>query len=190
LVDQFPDQYFFSTYRALRQPRLNALMQEIRAHPRRTFYERRDGAEALKMELSRGASWLLLVADQHAGSRGLWLPFFGRDCSCSASPAVFALRYHRPLITAICFRTGLGRWRIEIGEWIPERLDGRRRGIEDLTRDINAAFESAIRQDPANWFWVHRRWKPPSPYQEERLQRTNDPSDPTPSGGRISPKPA
>ena len=26
-------------------------------------------------------------------------------------------------------------------------------------RDVNAAFEVAIRRDPANWFWVHNRWK-------------------------------
>jgi KDO2-lipid IV(A) lauroyltransferase len=172
LVDQFPDQSYFSTYRALRQPRLNALMQAMRAHPRRTFYERRDGAEALKQELARGDSWLLLVADQHAGARGLWLPFLGRDCSCSASPAVFALRYDRPLITAICTRTGAARWRIDVGEWIPERSLGRRRGVEDLTRDVNSAFEVAVRLDPANWFWVHRRWKPASPYQQERQART------------------
>jgi lauroyl/myristoyl acyltransferase len=24
---------------------------------------------------------------------------------------------------------------------------------------VNRAFESAIRRDPANWFWVHNRWK-------------------------------
>ena len=26
-------------------------------------------------------------------------------------------------------------------------------------RDVNRAFETAVRRDPANWFWVHRRWK-------------------------------
>jgi len=25
--------------------------------------------------------------------------------------------------------------------------------------DVNRAFEAAVRCDPANWFWVHRRWK-------------------------------
>jgi lauroyl/myristoyl acyltransferase len=30
-------------------------------------------------------------------------------------------------------------------------------------RDVNREFEQAIRRDPANWFWVHRRWKPPEP---------------------------
>ena len=26
-------------------------------------------------------------------------------------------------------------------------------------RDVNRSFEAAVRRDPANWFWVHRRWK-------------------------------
>ena len=26
--------------------------------------------------------------------------------------------------------------------------------------DVNRAFEVAVRRDPANWFWVHKRWKP------------------------------
>jgi lauroyl/myristoyl acyltransferase len=28
-------------------------------------------------------------------------------------------------------------------------------------RDVNSAFEKAVRRDPANWFWVHNRWKLP-----------------------------
>ena len=25
--------------------------------------------------------------------------------------------------------------------------------------EVNRAFEIAVRRDPANWFWVHKRWK-------------------------------
>src|SRR5439155_792448 len=34
------------------------------------------------------------------------------------------------------------------------------RTAESIMLDINHAFEAAIRRDPANWFWVHKRWKP------------------------------
>ena len=27
-------------------------------------------------------------------------------------------------------------------------------------RDVIRALETAVRRDPANWFWVHSRWKP------------------------------
>lgn len=166
-----PDLDIISTYRALRQPIFNDLMQGFRTRFGVRFYERREGSEALKQELDGGKSWLVLLADQHAGPKGAWLPFLGRPCSCSISPALFALRYKRPLFTAICYQLGPTRWRIEVGEEIPVRSNGRRRTVEAVTRDLNAAYEAAIRRDPANWFWVHRRWKAASEFQHEGNMR-------------------
>ena len=65
-----------------------------------------------------------------------------------------------PLHTAICYRIGLAQWRIEVGDEIPTRENGQPRSSEDIMRDVNRALETAVRRDPANWFWVHNRWKP------------------------------
>ena len=65
--------------------------------------------------------------------------------------------------TAICYRTGLAKWRIEVGDEIPTRENGVPVPLEEIMRDVNRAFEVAVRRDPANWFWVHRRWKPVEP---------------------------
>src|SRR5208337_5022082 len=100
-----------------------------------------------------------LLSDQAAGVNGLRLPFLGHDCSTSPAPAVFALRYHCMLITGFCFRVGLARWRIEAGDEIPTYSQGKPRTTEAIMRDINRDFEAAVRRDPANWFWVHNRWK-------------------------------
>jgi lauroyl/myristoyl acyltransferase len=149
-----------TTYRALRQPGLNRLMQELRERSGCRFFERRSEAAALKAAMSDTGLLLGLLADQHAGDRGLPLPFFGRECSTSAAPAVFALRYDCPLHTSICYRIGLARWRIEVGDEIPTRENGQPRTVQAIMADVNAAFEAAVRRDPANWFWVHKRWKP------------------------------
>ena len=154
-----PGYQFVTTYRALRQPALNRLMQSLREKSGCLFFERRTEAGALKTALKGGGVVVGLLADQHAGDKGLRLPFFGHDCSISAAPAVLALRYRCPLFTAVCYRTGLGRWRVEVGDEIPTRENGEPRPVEDLMREVNRAFEAAIRRDPANWFWVHRRWK-------------------------------
>ena len=149
-----------TTYRALRQPGLNRLMQRMREQANCLFFERRTDAEALKTAMTTPGIMLGLLVDQHAGSGGVRVPFFGKECSTSASAAVFALRYDCPLHTGICYRTGLARWRIEGGDEIPTRINGQARSIRDITLDINRAFEAAVRRDPANWFWVHNRWKP------------------------------
>jgi lauroyl/myristoyl acyltransferase len=148
-----------TTYRGLRQPALNRLMQSIRERATCRFFERRTEAAALKACMTGTGLLLGLLSDQHAGANGLRLPFLGHECSTSAAPAVFALRYDCPLHTAICYRTGLARWVIEVGDEIPTREHGAPRSTAAIMRDVNRAFETAVRRDPANWFWVHRRWK-------------------------------
>lgn len=156
-----PGLQYATTYRALRQPALNRLMQDLRERSGCLYFERRTEANALKEAMSHQRLMIGFLADQNAGDRGLSVPFFGRDCSTSTAPAVFALRYDCPIHTAVCYRRALGRWRIEVGPEIPTHDDGQPRPVETITRDISAAFEAAVRRDPANWFWVHRRWKRP-----------------------------
>lgn len=148
-----------TTYRALRQPSLNRLLLALRAHSGCLFFERRTDADALKAALSDRPLLLGLSADQHAGRGGVVLPFLGHDCSTTAAPAILALRYGCPLHTGICYRVGLGRWCIEPSEEIPTYEGGTPRSIAAITLDINRALEAAVRRDPANWFWVHDRWK-------------------------------
>jgi KDO2-lipid IV(A) lauroyltransferase len=144
-------------------------MQSLRERSGCRFFERRTDAAALKAAMCDTGLLLGLLTDQHAGDGGLRLPFLNHGCSTSAAPAIFALRYHCPLHTAICYRTGLAQWRIEAGDEISTRENGRPRSGEDIMRDVNRAFEAAVRRDPANWFWVHNRWK--STRQEPKVQR-------------------
>jgi Kdo2-lipid IVA lauroyltransferase/acyltransferase len=164
-----------TTYRALPQPRLNALLASLRRQSGCAVFERRADYDEFFKILRQPGLMVGLLSDQHAGS-GVWLPFFGRECSTITAPAVIAERYRMPLHTAICFRVGLARWRIEVGEEIPTLQDGQRRPVADIMADVNRAFEAAIRRDPANWFWVHRRWKPkPAPRARLAVPATSGP---------------
>lgn len=160
-----------STYRGLRQPGLNRLLLSLRQRSGCLFFERRADARALRSAMSGSGLLLGLLADQHAGAGGLRLPFLGRECSSSAAPAVLALRYGCPLHPAICYRTGPARWRIEIGDRIATDEHGQPRSKEDITRDVNRALEAAVRRDPANWFWVHDRWKPSARFDRPSARR-------------------
>ncbi|HEY4415038.1 MAG TPA: hypothetical protein VGO57_05035 [Verrucomicrobiae bacterium] len=146
-----------ATYRALKQPGLNRLLVELRLRSGCLFFERRTDSTALKAAMNSTGLLLGLLADQSA--RGLRIPFLGHDCNTSTAPAVFALRYQCPMYSAICYRVGLARWRVEVGEEIPTHENGESRSIEAIMRDVNLVLEKAVRRDPANWFWVHRRWK-------------------------------
>jgi len=172
-----------TTYRGLHQPSLNRLLQSLRERSGCLFFERRFEASALKAFMNQPGVMLGLLIDQSGGAlRG---PFLGHECSTTAAPAIFALRYHCALITGICYRVGLARWRIEAGAEIPTHENGRPRSTAAIMGDVNRAFEAAVRRDPANWFWVHKRWKPgrsrpprpalaPSPTEPRPEHRTSN----------------
>jgi KDO2-lipid IV(A) lauroyltransferase len=72
-----------------------------------------------------------------------------------SSPSATIVPLHRLLP-----RTRFAHWSLEFATADPTRdADGHRR-LLFIARDMNRSFERAIRRDPANWFWVHRRWKP------------------------------
>jgi lauroyl/myristoyl acyltransferase len=148
-----------TTYRGMNQPSLDAIVQGMREKSGCLFFERRSEARALKEALSEGGILLGLLSDQSPGKGGVITPFMGRECATTAAPAVFALRYDAPLFTIVCYRVALGRWRMEVGDEIPLRENGEPRLMSAIMTDVNREFEKAVRRDPANWFWVHDRWK-------------------------------
>jgi KDO2-lipid IV(A) lauroyltransferase len=155
--DVRPEYQVATTYRELKHPALNRLMQELRDHGCCRYFERRTEGEELRELMSRGGNILGLLADQ--SSRGLQAPFLGHDCNTGLAPAVLALRYQAVLTSGICYRVAPAKWRIEFGDKITTHENGQPRSSEDIMRDVNRALEVAVRRDPANWFWVHRRWK-------------------------------
>ena len=149
-----------TTYRALNQPALNHLMEKLRNRSGCLFFERRTDGPLLRAAMNRPDIILGLLSDHHGGDKGLRLPFLGHDCSTNPAPAIFALRYHCELYAGVCFRIGLAQWRVELGEQIPTHENGHPRSVENIMRDVLRLHEAAVRRDPANWFWVHKRWKP------------------------------
>ncbi|HWP90561.1 MAG TPA: lysophospholipid acyltransferase family protein, partial [Burkholderiales bacterium] len=133
--------------------------RELRRRSGCRFYDRRRDVKAMLGDLRAGGIVLGLLSDQHAGRSGARIPFFGHECSTTTAPAKLALRYKLPLFTAVCFRVGLGRWRIELSEEIATRIGSHSRPTAEIMADVNAAFETAIRRDIPNSFWVYDRWR-------------------------------
>jgi lauroyl/myristoyl acyltransferase len=148
-----------ATYRGVKFPRLNQLLYRLRTVSGNILVDRRDGPDKLRAALVEGGKMLTLAADQSSRSSGVEVPFMGYYAWTSRAPVVFARRYHCALYAPICYRVGLARWRIEIGNPIPLEVAGVRRSTEEILHDLNAAYEAGIRRDPANWFWVHNRWR-------------------------------
>ena len=145
-------------FQALGNKLIDAEVRRNRARLGLALFERKEGfAKACQFMREGGAVGVLM--DQHAGDAGLWTPLFGRLASTSTLAATLALRTEAWIVPAAVYTAGVARWRCVIrGQMQPHGQD-----VETITARINRMLEDQIREQPADWFWVHNRWKTPKP---------------------------
>ena len=145
-------------YRALPNRYLDAHVRRARESTGLQLIERQHGL-AQSTHILKGGGMLAILVDQHAGDKGVWTPFFNRLASTTSLPAILAAKTRAELLPVAIFTVGPAQWRLEAGEFIPKSGAS----IEELTYRINRALEFLIIRRPSDWFWVHQRWKTPSP---------------------------
>jgi len=107
--------------------------------------------------LKKGGTIAMLV-DQKTNN-GIRVPFFGRDAMTSPAIAEIALKYDVPIIPMRIVRTGGAHFKgIMYPAMAIERTGDHKQDVKNLMVKINALLESWIRENPEQWFWVHKRW--------------------------------
>lgn len=102
-----------------------------------------------------------VMSDQYSSrSRGVFVPLFGVRCSSSAGPATISLRANVPIVVCYVVRDAPDHHAVYISPPLEIRTSGdRKRDIEAVTAQCNAAFEEVIRRHPEQWLWGHRRFR-------------------------------
>jgi heptosyltransferase II len=145
-------------YRALSNRFIDAHVRRVRKSTGLKLIERQHGL-AQCTNLLKSGGMLAVLVDQHAGDKGIWTPFFDRLASTTPLPAILAKKTGAQLLPVAIFTAGPARWRLEVGDFIPQEGAS----TEELMHQVNRALESLIMRRPSDWFWVHQRWKTPSP---------------------------
>ncbi|MDW7968655.1 MAG: lysophospholipid acyltransferase family protein [Thermoanaerobaculum sp.] len=102
---------------------------------------------------------VVMVADQDAGPRGTFAPFFGRLVSTLPLPGALVARYRTPLFLMVGFRLADGGHRVQLTA-LPQPDEGEEEQLRRAVAGLcNAALEEAIRQHPEQYFWYHRRFR-------------------------------
>ncbi|MBK7406496.1 MAG: lysophospholipid acyltransferase family protein [Phycisphaerales bacterium] len=130
------------------------------------------------------------VADQNAGDRGLFVPFFGRLASTYKSIGMVAYHHRASVVVGQARRLGWNgredgpvrdgfaaphsgdgvRYRVEIEDVIhPEDWEHRPDPFYYLAARYRRAIERMILRAPEQYLWMHRIWK--SRPRHERLNR-------------------
>lgn len=114
--------------------------------------------------LKAGGTLGILIDQNITWREGVFVEFFGRTANTAFAPALLALRTGATVLPAAIFREGPGRHRIVVEKAIElSRSGDLRRDLQENTARFTRAIEAFIRRSPAEWLWVHRRWKTQPP---------------------------
>ena len=102
-------------------------------------------------ELNAGHS-LFIFVDQRF-SNGIKTKFFGRNVLTAPGADTLARRTSATVLPAFIIRKG-AKHIITIGKAIPIGNDE-----TENTQKFTAQIEQAIRKDPGQWWWFHKRWQ-------------------------------
>lgn len=101
----------------------------------------------------RDGNIIALLVDQHVAD-GAKLTFFGKPAYTTLSMVDLALKYDALVLPVFGIRQPDGlSFRAVIEQ---EILHG---DPQVMAQQINDRLEAQVRQNPEQWFWVHRRWK-------------------------------
>ena len=147
------------TYRAANNPYVDAQIRAARArYGIRLFAPKGgDGARELLAGMARGESVALMNDQKFA--EGPEVQFFGQPVNAAPGPTRLALRFGTVLQPMSVVRLPGVRFRLTVHEPIePERTGDRPADIVRGVQAITSFIEDRVRENPVDWFWVHKRW--------------------------------
>ncbi|MEC8914947.1 MAG: lysophospholipid acyltransferase family protein [Candidatus Neomarinimicrobiota bacterium] len=126
-----------------RQRELSGARHIFRKEPFQRMYEILENREIL-----------VLISDQDARRKGVFVDFLGIEASTPKGAAIFHQETNAPMVVGTCIQTGLQQYQIEFLSVKPEGSS-----IQDITQAYTSIFASYIHHYPEQYFWFHRRWK-------------------------------
>ena len=156
--------------RPIDNPLVNDWLMGIREARGMRIITKWDATDQMLAVLGRGGA-LAFIADQNAGDKGLFVPFFGRLASAYKSIGLLAMNQRVPIVCGYAHRIGPG-FRFDFGETdiiYPDDWADQPDPLFYITARYSRAIETMVCLRPEQYLWMHRRWK--SRPRHERLGR-------------------
>lgn len=156
---------FYALAAAIRNKLVDKYVSSHRSALRIPTIRPGESKQVVPKKLREGAI-VAFIADQDAGRKGIFVPFFGRNASTHTGPAVFAVRYRVPVVYGTSYRTD-GKYHFHFERFEDHSINQSSGDkIKSITKWFNCCLERDIRSYPEQYFWVHRRWKSAAPSGE------------------------
>ena len=158
----------YSIARPLDNKYLNRFLYGVRERRGQKIIDKK-GAARLMPQVTAQGSTLGFIADQDSGKKGIFVDFFGRKASTYKSIGLVALTYNLPIVIGYSRRVK-NRFFFEMGVTriiFPQEWADKDDPLTWVTAEYTKAIETFVREDPSQYWWLHRRWKT-RPKEERR----------------------
>lgn len=123
----------------------------------------KDKAMLSMMKKLKAGGTVGLLIDQKSGSKhSAKLDFFGQPAETTLSVASLKLALNPTVVPVFVVRDIDGLYELIIDEpidYIADEIEDKEKKLEAMTLKYNQALEAVIREYPAQWFWMHNRWR-------------------------------
>ncbi len=150
----------YSVARPIDNPYIDTWLLGVRQRKGQIILSKR-GVTTTAQEVLENKGILGFIADQNAGPKGMFVPFFGRLASTYKSIGLLAIQHRVPVIVGCARRRGdRFEFDIDIADIIePQDWSHQPDELRYITQRYTLAIEKMVRQDPTQYLWIHRRWK-------------------------------
>jgi KDO2-lipid IV(A) lauroyltransferase len=149
-----------SIARPLDNPYVNDWLLGVREKKGQKIIDKKGATTDVTALLGQGGT-VCFIADQNAGSKGIFVDFFGRKASTYKSIGLLAMEYEVPVIIGYARRVN-DQFFFEVGVqdviW-PDDWKAQDDPLRYITQRYTNGIEDFVRADPGQYLWVHRRWK-------------------------------
>ena len=149
-----------SIARPLDNPYVSRFLFDVREKTGQKIVAKKGATPEVTATLDRRGA-VGFIADQNAGSKGVFVDFFDRKASTYKSIGLVAMEYDVPVIIGYARRVN-DRFHFKVGAQdiiYPEDWKSQPDPLRYVTQRYSKAIEDIVRVDPGQYWWVHRRWK-------------------------------
>ena len=150
----------YSIARPLDNKLINKHLYEVRQQVGQKIIDKKGASQMMPQLLAEGAT-VCFIADQDAGRKGIFVDFFGRKASTYKSIGLLAIAHSIPIVVGYGRRID-NRFFFELGATRiirPAEWADKDDPLEWITAEYTKAIEQFVREDPTQYWWLHRRWK-------------------------------
>ncbi|HSR73761.1 MAG TPA: lysophospholipid acyltransferase family protein, partial [Sulfurovum sp.] len=104
----------------------------------------------------------LLIDQKSGGSLSAKIDFFGKPATTTLSVASLKLKLDPSVVPVFVVRDSDGQYELVINdpvEYVADEIEDQQKKLEAMTLKYNQAIEDVVRKYPAQWFWMHNRWR-------------------------------